>query len=132
MNWMALIIGFVFILCLGLLMQLGFIMVSVEYVELSKGHASLAPYKGLFFQLSVLVSFFLTLITGGYLTAWMAGKKPMLHASVAGGIASLLSLLFSRNIGELTLYSPMFLVFGISFALLGGWLRTKTERKVVI
>ena len=127
MNWKALVTGFIFIIGLGLLMQLAFIFISVGYITLGRTFPFLAPYSDIFLQFSVILGLFITSMTGGYLTALIAERKPRVHAAIAGGAACFLSLLFSRSAGEFTLTSVIFLSFGIAFAILGGWFRNKQQ-----
>lgn len=121
MSWKALVGGLVVVICLGLFVQLGFIMLSVGYVAVSRELPVLSQYKDLFFQCAVFVSFIFTMLVGGYLTALIAERKHVSHAAIVGSFACFISLGFSSQITELTLFGLMFIVVGTICAAVGGF-----------
>jgi len=118
LNWKAILFGAAVIVLLGLFMQLLLAVTPMLYTWVS-GHSMLdSGYSDTVFLAVGLFGFIITLVSGGLVVGYVAGKPAYLEAAVAGGSISGISLLFSHAGGQ-TLYGVLFLVAGVSLALLG-------------
>jgi len=115
----ALAAGSITIIFLGLVAQLGFLLLAVYYTDLT--HA----YPGLSMPLSILsyvvgiVAFFIIMASGGYVAANLALKLKIFHGILIGLITTGLSLISSLNENGFTLMALIFLVCGTGFAVAG-------------
>ncbi len=121
-NWRAVLAGTAVMIVAGLLMQLLLAVTPMLFGWFS-GHSMLnADYTDVLFLGVGLLGFLVTLISGGYVTAYVAQKPGYLNAGIAGGGVAGLSLLLSRSGGELTIFSVVFLAAGVMLALFGAFL----------
>ncbi len=83
------------------------------------GHSMLdSGYSDTVFLAVGLFGFIITLVSGGLVVGYVAGKPAYLEAAVAGGSISGISLLFS-HVDGLTLYSVGFFAAGVLLTLFG-------------
>lgn len=123
----ALIIGIVTIIILGLLVQVAVLLAEVGYNSLSNTYSILDPYKNVFVYSIVAIGFALVMICGGYVTAAVSRQKIYLYSSIAAFTACGISLWSSLVTEIFTPIAVLFLIYGISFSLLGSWLWKKTS-----
>lgn len=78
-------------------------------------------------------------VAGGYVTAWLAPSRPILHGFVLGGLLALLALLTALAVAASPpapeyasppgWYYPALAVTVLPSILLGAWLRVRQSRK---
>ncbi len=126
LNWKAILSGAIVIVLLGLFMQLLLAVTPMLYTWVS-GHSMLdSRYSDSVFLAVGLLGFILTLVSGGIVVGYVAGKPAYLEAAVAGGGVSGLSLLFSHGGGQ-TLYGVFFFSAGVLLAVSGAALCARVK-----
>ena len=117
----ALIVGISTIIILGLLSQLTVLLADVAYNSLAKNYSIFTPYRKLFTYFMTAVGFALVMLCGGYVTAAIARQKIYLYSSIAAIVSCSISLWSSLITEIFTPLAIFFLLYGITFALLGSW-----------
>ena len=120
-NWKALIAGFVSTVIIGLINQLVFVLLAAYLGNVGVSISFMSEYKEEIWFVFGMLTYCFSMAAGGFFTGFFANKNEMLHGALAGGLASIISLLSSTTSGELTAMSPLLLVFGVVFGGLGGY-----------
>lgn len=128
MDWRAITAGIVVTGVLWLIGQLVYVLVAFAIGMVSSTHviAFFSDYKEQLWFVTAIIVYSLTMIAGGYVTAFLANRNHALNGSIAGGVTGLVILASSLGIGELSWKSILLVVFGFSFGGLGGLIRLKT------
>lgn len=127
-SFKAVAVGCLFIIVVGLMLQLAYIFLAVGYLELAKSFPFLKEINGDWYRYLLGVPvFFMLMFTGGYITAAIIVKRPVLHSAMVGAIITSATMFGAIEQYEMTL-SGIF-VFGIAFAsvVAGGWFWQKRQ-----
>ncbi len=124
-NWKAVILGVIATTTLLLSSQLIFILIAAYIGGAKDELAFLSEHKEALWRVLALLSFGISLFIGGMITAFLAQKKPVASAMIAGGVACSLSLLTTLEGGQLTLTSALLVILGIMVAAAGGYFYKK-------
>lgn len=125
MNIKALLAGTLFIIVSGLLLQLVFILVATGYAVIIREHPEWQIAGQTLSYILGGIGYFIIMFSGSYLTAEIAKKHIYMHAILITIFSTGISLFASVREDGFTLNSVLFVLLGITFALLGGytWLR---------
>lgn len=117
-NWKAVIFGWITTVLAGLMNNLIFVLVAA-YIANSKSTLLLAEYG---YPLSYAVGIFglfIAMAFGGFVTAFCARERIVLHGAIVGFLASATSLALSAHAGALTFVSLLFVVVATLFTVIG-------------
>ncbi|MCF6355138.1 MAG: hypothetical protein L3J26_08580 [Candidatus Polarisedimenticolaceae bacterium] len=118
-NWKAIIFGWVTTVLAGLMNNLAFVLIAA-YIANSKSSPLLAEYGDPLSYAIGVFGLFIAMAFGGFVTAFCARKRIVLHGAIVGFLASSTSLALSAHAGELTFVSLLFVVFATLFTVIGG------------
>ncbi|MFC1601952.1 hypothetical protein ACFL3U_00100 [Pseudomonadota bacterium] len=117
-NWKAIAFGWVVTVLAGLMNNLIFVLIAAHIAN-SKAVPFIAEYgEALSYTIGVL-GFFIAMACGGFITAFCARERVIMHGAIVGFLASGTSLALSAHTGVLTLISLLFLVVGAIFTVAG-------------
>jgi hypothetical protein len=125
----AVISGIVTILILGLITQVAVLLAEVGYNNLSNSYPFIDPYKQWFVYSTVAIGFALVMLCGGYITAAISRQKIYTYSFIAAFVACGISLWSSLVTEVFTSSALLFLIYGITFSLLGSWFWKKYDIK---
>lgn len=115
----ALAAGSIVIIFLGLVAQLGFLLLAVYYTELTQAYPGLTTPLIILSYLVGIMAFLVIMAAGGYVAANLAPDLKILHGILIGLLTTGLSLIASLNENGLTLMALLFLVCGTAFTVAG-------------
>lgn len=119
-NFKAVIIGLVVTLLIGLCGQVAFVLLASYVGMAAEDVAWIQQYKQQFWFALGMLAYCLSLILGGMVTAFISDKSAIANATLAGGLAAVVSVLTSGDTSELTLMALLLVGLGILFGGLGG------------
>ena len=117
----AIVVGSLFILIFGLLVQLAYVFLAVGYTSLAKSFPFLNDISIYFRYLIGIPIFFLIMFFGGYITADLAKQKALLHCLVVAFITISVMMISALDNMQLTLSGVVISVLALSSTLAGGW-----------
>ena len=123
----AVAIGCLFIIIVGLLVQLAYIFIAVGYVELVMIYPFLDEISGYFRYIVAIPVFFLVMFFGGYITASIAKQKALLHCALVGMIT--LAIMIAPLLEDREMSTSGVVVFVMAFisTVAGGMIRLRKE-----
>ncbi len=124
-SWLALFAGSMTILVLGLLAQLLFVALAVGQLMFIKQFPQWQQLAEWMLYGCGLALLFVAMAGGGYVTAYLARGRLLLHGSAAALVAGGISFAQSLNVGGLTLVGVALFLLAIPFTLAGCWLRMR-------
>ncbi|MDH5572560.1 MAG: hypothetical protein OEY89_12395 [Gammaproteobacteria bacterium] len=124
-SFKAIFFGCMFVVIVGLVVQLAFIFLAVGYIELAKSLPFLNAIGDYFRYLVGFPVFFLIMFSGGYITAAMAEKNVILHCLIVGLLT--VGTMLASAIYDYDLTVSGYFLFGLAmvFPVAGGWYWTK-------
>ncbi len=131
-NFKATIIGSITVIVFGLLLQLIILLAATGNTLLTREYPGYEAAGSFLLYALAGIGFFLVLSVGGYITASIAKSKIYLHSILVAVIPIGISIYSSQRDDGLTLESILFLCVGIIFALCGGYLWTKKQKKSIV
>ena len=117
----AIVVGSLFILIVGLLVQLAYVFLAVGYTSLAKSFPFLNDISIYFRYLIGIPVFFLIMFFGGYITADLAKQKALLHCLVVAFITISVMMISALDNMQLTLSGVVISLLALSSTLAGGW-----------
>jgi hypothetical protein len=127
----AILAGSLFVIIFTLLMQLLYIFVAVGYNALARHYPLLNEITGVFRYLIGIPLFMLIMFAGGYVTAYVARSRVLLHSFIVGLITFGGLLLWALQNYQTTVTGLVVLVLALVSTTAGGyyWQReSKTEQ----
>lgn len=123
----AVAIGCLFIIIVGLLVQLAYIFIAVGYVELVRIYPFLDEISGYFRYIVAIPVFFLVMFFGGYVTASITKQMALLHCTLVGMIT--LAIMIAPLLEDRELSTSGVVVFVMAFisTVAGGMVRLGKE-----
>ncbi len=117
-NWKAIIFGWITTVLAGLMNNLIFVLIAA-YIANSKSTSLLAEYGDPLSYAVGIFGLFIAMAFGGFVTAFFARERVVLHGVIVGFLASTTSLALSAHVGELSFVSLLFVVFATLFTVIG-------------
>ena len=117
----AVVVGSLFIVIVGLLVQLAYVFLAVGYTSLAKSYPFLNDISIYFRYLIGIPVFFLIMFIGGYITADLAEKKVLLHCLVVAFITIGIMMTSAMENMQLTITGLVISVLALTSTLAGGW-----------
>ncbi len=128
-NWKAITFGWITTVLAGLINNLVFVLIAA-YIANSKSVPFIAQYgDALSYAIGVL-GLFLAMAFGGFVTAFCARERIVLHGAIVGCLASITSLALSAHTGVLTLVSLLFVAVAALFTVMGCIIWSKSPTYV--
>jgi len=124
-NWKAIIFGWVTTVLAALMNNLIFVLFAA-YIANSKSNPFMAEYGQILAYAIGAVGLFIAMAFGGFVTAFCARERVIVHGAIVGLLAGGTSLALSAHTGVLTLISFLFLVVGALFTVIGCIIWTKS------
>ena len=118
----AIVVGSLFIIIVGLLVQLAHIFLAVGYNELAKSFPFLHEISGYFRYILGIPVFFLIMFAGGYIAADLAEGKPVLHSSLVALVTIAIMMLGLEEQYEVTVAGVFIFCLALVSAITGGWI----------
>lgn len=123
----AIVVGCLFILIVGLLVQLAYVFLAVGYNSLAKSFPFLNDISIYFRYLIGIPVFFLIMFIGGYITADLAKQKALLHCLVVAFITIGVMMISALENMQLTITGLVVSLLALVSTLLGGWYWQKDQ-----
>lgn len=123
-NWKAIIFGAIATVLAGLINNLIFVLFAA-YIANSKSSPFMAEYGDMLAYAIGIAGLFIAMACGGFITAFCARERVIVHGAIVGLLASCTSLALSANTGVLTPISVLFLAMGAGFTVVGCIIWTK-------
>lgn len=117
----AVVVGSLFIIIVGLLVQLAYVFLAVGYTSLAKSYPFLNDISIYFRYLIGIPVFFLIMFIGGYITADLAKHKALLHCLVVAFITIGVMMISALENMQLTVSGLVISVLALAATLAGGW-----------
>jgi len=117
----AVVVGSLFIIIVGLLVQLAYVFLAVGYTSLAKSYPFLNDISIYFRYLIGIPVFFLVMFIGGYITADLAKHKALLHCLVVAFITIGVMMISALDNMQLTVSGLVISVLALASTLAGGW-----------
>ena len=117
----AVVVGSLFIIIVGLLVQLAYVFLAVGYTSLAKSYPFLNDISIYFRYLIGIPVFFLVMFIGGYITADLAKHKALLHCLVVAFITIGVMMISALENMQLTVSGLVISVLALAATLAGGW-----------
>ncbi|MCW9014008.1 MAG: hypothetical protein OQL06_09515 [Gammaproteobacteria bacterium] len=132
-NFKALFVGASTIIFFGLLLQLIFLLAATGYTIVIREHPEWQTIGQLLSYTIGGISYFVIMSASGYITANIAQKNVYLHAFLIALLTTGISLISSVREDGFTLNSILFVVSGIAFTIIGGyiWLSHQHEERII-
>ena len=117
----AVFFGCLFIIFVGLVLQLAYIFLAVGYIELAQSFPFLNEIDEYFRYLVGFPIFFLIMFVGGYITADIAEKNVLLPCFIVGLLTA--GSMLASAIYDYELTTSGYFLFGLALVLpmAGGW-----------
>lgn len=125
----AVVVGSLFIIIVGLIIQLAYIFLAVGYNDLAKSHPFLNEI-GVYFRFLIGIPIiFVIMFVGGYITADIAKQKVLLHCFIVALLTVGTMSISAMNQAELTFTGFAVFVLALASTLAGGlfWQRGQTQ-----
>jgi len=116
----ALVAGSLFIILVSLFIQLAYIFIAVAYNALLKDYPGLAGLGDIFRYILGIPAFMLTMFLGGYITAYVASVRVLLHCFIVGLVTAGGMLLMALQNADLTLTGTVLFVVALATTMAGG------------
>ena len=123
----AVAIGCLFIIIVGLLVQLAYIFIAVGYVDLVRSYPFLDEISGYFRYIVAIPVFFLIMFFGGYVTADFTKEKALLHCFLVGFITLAIMIAPLLEDRELSTSGIVVFVIALVSTMAGGMVRIRKE-----
>ena len=117
----AVIVGSLFIIIVGLLIELAYIFLAVGYNTLAKSYPWLTDIRVYFRYVFGIPILFLLMFLGGYITADLARQKVLLHCLVVAVITIGVMMLSALENMQMTLSGLVVSILALAATLAGGW-----------
>jgi hypothetical protein len=117
----AVVVGSLFIIIVGLLIQLAYVFLAVGYGNLAKTYPFLNDISIYFRYLIGLPVFFLVMFIGGYITADLAQRKALLHCLAVAFITIGVMMISALENMQLTVSGLVVSALALTSTLAGGW-----------
>jgi hypothetical protein len=117
----AVVVGSLFIIIVGLIIELAYIFLAVGYNSLAKSYPFLNEISIYFRYLFGIPVLFLVMFLGGYITADLAKQKVLLHCLIVAFITIGVMMLSALENMQLTLSGLIVSVLALTSTLIGGW-----------
>ena len=117
----AIVAGSLFILIVGLLIQLAYVFLAVGYTSLAKSFPFLNDISVYFRYLIGIPVFFLVMFIGGYITADLANQKALLHCLIVALITISIMMFSALDNMQWTVTGLMISILALASTLAGGW-----------
>ena len=117
----AVVVGSLFIVIVGLLIQLAYVFLAVGYTSLAKSFPFLNDISVYFRYLIGIPVFFLVMFIGGYITADLAKQKALLHCLVVAFITIGIMMFSALDNMQLTITGIVISLLALTSTLAGGW-----------
>lgn len=129
MDFRAITAGTVLTGIFWLIGQLAYVLIAYAIGVVSSTHEIpfFSTYKEHLWFVTAMILYCLTMIAGGYATAFLCIREWVKNATIMGGITGIIILLTTLGIGELSWRALLLVIFGFAFGALGGRVR---ERQV--
>lgn len=124
----AVVVGSLFIIVIGLLVQLAYVFLAVGYTSLAKTYPFLNDISIYFRYLIGIPVFFLLMFTGGYITADLAKHKALLHCLAVAFITIGVMMLSALENMQLTVSGLIISMLALASTLAGGWYWQRDEK----
>lgn len=133
MNWKALIAGSLLTLCIGLINLGVFVLASAYTGSLGADTFLVQNYRDEIYFAFGFVTFCFSMCAGGFVTAFMANRKEVLHGAIVGALVGAFSLFNSTSVGDVSVMSLVLFVFSGLCGGAGGWLcgRASVEENAI-
>ena len=116
----AVAIGCLFIIIVGLLVQLAYIFIAVGYVELVRIYPFLDEISGYFRYIVAIPVFFLVMFFGGYVTVDFTKERALLHCFLVGIITLAIMIAPLLEDRELSTSGVVVFVLALISTMVGG------------
>ena len=126
----AIISGTSFIIIAILVMQLAYLFIIVGLNKLSNNYPFLNNISDTFGYLFTLISLFVIMFMGGYLTALIADNRKLIHALIVALIVIAGMMLMALENANLTLNGILINGLMLIITLLGAFLQKKKSSKI--
>lgn len=120
-SFKAILAGSLFIIVVGLVIELAYIFLAVGYNSLARNYPWLSEISIYFRYVIGIPVLFLIMFIGGYITADVAKQKVLLHCLVVAMITNGVMLASALENRELTLSGLVVAVLALASTLAGGW-----------
>ena len=117
----AVVVGSLFIIVVGLLVQLAYVFLAVGYTSLAKTYPFLNDISIYFRYLVGIPVFFLLMFIGGYITADLAKHKALLHCLAVAFITIGVMMISALENMQLTVSGLIISMLALASTLAGGW-----------
>ena len=117
----AVVGGSLFIVIVGLLVQLAYVFLAVGYTSLAKTYPFLNDISIYFRYLIGIPVFFLIMFIGGYITADLAKHKALLHCLVVAFITIGVMMFSALENMQVTVSGLVISALALASTLAGGW-----------
>ncbi|MDH3948595.1 MAG: hypothetical protein OEU74_06505 [Gammaproteobacteria bacterium] len=117
----AVVVGSLFIIVVGLLIQLAYVFLAVGYTSLAKTYPFLNDISIYFRYFIGIPVFFLIMFIGGYITADLAKHKALLHCLVVAFITIGVMMISALENMQLTVSGLVISALALASTLAGGW-----------
>ena len=124
----AIVTGSLFIVIVGLLVQLAYIFIAVRYNALAKDYLFLNEISGIFRYLVGIPVFIMIMFVGGYVTANIAINKALFHCLAVAILTTGGALLLTLKNAELTSTGIVVFALAILATVAGGQYWKKSNR----
>lgn len=124
----AIVAGSLFIIFVILIMQLAYIFIAVGYNSIAKHYPILNEISGYFRYFIGIPVFMLTMFFGGYITAYVASTRVLLHSMAVGTITVGGMFWLATKNSNLTLTGIAIFILALVATTAGGlyWKRDNT------
>jgi len=117
----AIVAGSVFIIIVGLLFQLAYILSAVAYMYVAKSYPFLNDIAVYFKYLIGFPVFFMLMFAGGYITADLSPRQILPNCLLVALITMSLTMLSALSYSEMTVTGVIVLLVAVVSTLTGGW-----------
>jgi hypothetical protein len=125
MSLLAIVIGLIITLFVGLFNQLIYILVAAAISRADTGDGFFSTHEEQLWFISALLVYCFTMLVGGAVTALIArNRRPVLSGAVMGCLAGLLMLATMIGVGKFTWMSAVLLILALLFSGLGAKIYT--------
>ncbi len=123
-NWKAITFGWITTVLAGLINNLVFVLFAA-YIANSKNIPFFAEYGEPVAYVIGVFGLFLAMAFGGFVTAFCARERIIIHGAIVGLLASITSLALTAHTGVLTFVSLLFIIVAALFTVIGGVIWSK-------
>jgi len=124
----AILAGTLFIIVVGLLVELAYVFLAVGYNSLAKSHPFLNEVSSYFRYLIGIPVIFLVMFVGGVITADIARQKVLLHCLIVACITIGVMMVTAMENMQMTLSGLVVSLLGLVTTLSGGWYWQRSQK----